>query len=1053
MNIRQIAVLIGLVTMAANGFAAGDPLLEPVWETQQFKLTFASDGHPASFFYKPLGRELLDRDNPGSGLFLAEIAGAPMTLSPAVTRLSRLSRTKEGDLLAMTANGTRSVRFKVGQQDSHLTFRIVELKGFPQAEQSRLCFELRLGFTGRTGAAVTTVRGAGVAAGIQSLDYMTFSTISSAGKSTILGVDWSYLWHRSPDDPLGGFALFACREEEALETIGKIEVSEGLPHPVLEGQWAKLNNWPSRLAQMCFYFKAEETEEAIGYLERAGIKMCYLLQGLWQGPGIFTVRKQQFREGEKGLQEFSERLRSKGILLGLHTGSAGIFMGDPVLGSPVPDPRLAGWGTGRLAADVDAKAPELEFIPDPGVELPYISSQVYGIRPPAYNLTWSYDYVQVGREVIKVGSFENTSGDRWVLRGCRRGANSSAVAAHPAGERAKGLLVSYGSCFAPDINTPLFNEMADALAGLVNRCSIARISFDALEMADYPGRWAMVKWMQRVYQGFDHAVAGESSSGVPQYEWHISSYANTGEGMFTMPRGYFETYLRGNVRHAQDNFLPPALGTYAFRLEAVEHKATTPDEWEWWLAKTAAYDACYFFESTLDHFRKHGQTERILELTGKWEAARLAGVFSPEQRRAMENFDLTFHLSESDPSAAKWAVRPVRINTDYTRADGGSVQATNPFSKQPLGFELHAMAAFNREDERNIPLLPEDPRVLQVPSYLKLEMLDGTPVQARIAQAIDTGRKSKGDDDFDYIDYLAQMGTGTTGLRTNTSGAGVTNEIVRRRAMSGLTLSYENRSEKSASAIQAEWRFAKPVDFSQHRGVGLWVTGDGQGGWLYVQLKDNRWGMRRSYFIPNDRKGRRWVEIPTGEIGSQHYDLWDRYGAGDLGTSVPWLSIKLGFEYQRIASVAFGLLGVPAHTTVRCTIESPVALREINTPLQRPTLSLGNQKLTVEGDLPPGHYLAYEGGSKATVMDANRHPVGTLHVKGHLTMPAQKLSPIKLDSAGDGTRPWVRVEAKTQGEDFSVDNPYQTIRYQKLMDNIRRSTASGESAGAGPSGR
>jgi hypothetical protein len=34
-------------------------------------------------------------------------------------------------------------------------------------------------------------------------------------------------------------ALFGCPVDDALSTVGAIEVAEGLPHPMIEGEWGK----------------------------------------------------------------------------------------------------------------------------------------------------------------------------------------------------------------------------------------------------------------------------------------------------------------------------------------------------------------------------------------------------------------------------------------------------------------------------------------------------------------------------------------------------------------------------------------------------------------------------------------------------------------------------------------------------------------------------------------------------------------------------------------------------------------------------------------------
>ena len=42
-------------------------------------------------------------------------------------------------------------------------------------------------------------------------------------------------------------ALFGCPAKEALSTIGKIEIAEKLPHPILDGVWGKSGSRRNRL--------------------------------------------------------------------------------------------------------------------------------------------------------------------------------------------------------------------------------------------------------------------------------------------------------------------------------------------------------------------------------------------------------------------------------------------------------------------------------------------------------------------------------------------------------------------------------------------------------------------------------------------------------------------------------------------------------------------------------------------------------------------------------------------------------------------------------------
>jgi len=56
--------------------------------------------------------------------------------------------------------------------------------------------------------------------------------------------NWGHTRYVAPSFSDGGvtgskIALFGCHEEKTLELIGQIEIAEGLPHPVIDGEWSK----------------------------------------------------------------------------------------------------------------------------------------------------------------------------------------------------------------------------------------------------------------------------------------------------------------------------------------------------------------------------------------------------------------------------------------------------------------------------------------------------------------------------------------------------------------------------------------------------------------------------------------------------------------------------------------------------------------------------------------------------------------------------------------------------------------------------------------------
>ncbi len=992
-----------------------------------FELKFSTSGQPQSLRFLPVGEEMLDLENPGDG-FKFQPMHRDGTLYGTPQQLSRLSFSPPGHLVAATADGERAVTLAIAEHERHVALRIVDLQGFPSEETVLLSFDINVALSGTAAAPIGNVRDDRRSVGILGLDYMTRTAIAPERDRTNLQAEWGWLWYRSEENPFGGFALYACAAEETLTTIGMVEQAEGLPHPLHNGKWAKIVNGVSRLSQMWFVFDPkndQETEETLSYFQKSGMRLLYLPQWLWQGPGLYQVKREFWPNGIDDLRAFSDRLRRMGMLLGVHTGSAGIFMRDPVHASPIPDARLASWGSGELEQAVDADDDVLLFRPDPGVEPPkYLTAGRRYTRPPYYPRHWGIGggyWFQIGNEVVHATAIEESDQPVWRLVGCRRHANGTGASGHTASTAMRGLLVTYGSCYTPAVGSTLFDEATANMSRLVNEARLARISYDALEFSDYLGYWASNKFMLESYGGFDHAVACESSAGVPDYQWHMASYMNVGEGMHYLPKFYFERYLVNNVKVSNNSFLPGALDAFTFRIGAPHHVASSMDEWQWMLSKAAGYDACFFFETALAYFRDHGQTNEILDSVRHWEDARIAGAFTAEQRRRLQEYDMSFRL---DASGDHWKITPVRIQTRYALAGDSPVLFENPFGEQPLRFEARVLPAFDYQSEDNLPLLPSDLDSLKIDSNLIVKSLAGHVI---------SGKKERAENAFSSEvteeDYLRIMGTGSTGASAsrdkNTDANIAENNSSRGGSNQVLLLSGTNSGNQPGGALQADWTLPETINLVSHRGIGLWVTGDGNGGYLYFEIALEN-GMRRHYVVSNDSTARRYVEIPNGEIGCDYRGIWQ-----DDRT---WWSTKLGFDYTKIKRISFGLTAIPAGTNVQVKVENPCALAEITVPLVDPIFRAGNATLRIAGAFDTGAYLVYEGGDSAEVLDADRHSLRKVPVNASdWRIETSEACQISVRGTG-ATLPYVRLLVKPLGKTFEINDP--TEQAQALFNEI-----------------
>ena len=109
---------------------------------------------------------------------------------------------------------------------------------------------------------------------------------------------------RNADATLEGaaYALFCCTKDKALQTIGKIEVREGLPHPVKNGEWLKTSR-KAMEAYLIAEFNPQNFEKLLAYTKKAGFSYLYHPEPFadW---GHFRLREDCFPKGDESLAEY-----------------------------------------------------------------------------------------------------------------------------------------------------------------------------------------------------------------------------------------------------------------------------------------------------------------------------------------------------------------------------------------------------------------------------------------------------------------------------------------------------------------------------------------------------------------------------------------------------------------------------------------------------------------------------------------------------------------------------------------------------------------------------
>ena len=165
--------------------------------------------------------------------------------------------------------------------------------------------------------------------------------------------NWGHEKYLAPAFHDGGvigskIALFACPAAQALAAIGQIEVAEGLPHPLIDGVWAKIAP-AANASYLIVDFGENNIDQAIAMTKRAGLGYLYHSSpfATW---GHFKLKPNLFPHGWDGLRtcvEKARRRRSRRHAHALELPYAQRSVCDAEAGPPLGARRRRSAGLGR----------------------------------------------------------------------------------------------------------------------------------------------------------------------------------------------------------------------------------------------------------------------------------------------------------------------------------------------------------------------------------------------------------------------------------------------------------------------------------------------------------------------------------------------------------------------------------------------------------------------------------------------------------------------------------------------------------------------------------
>lgn len=463
-------------------------------------------------------------------------------------------------------------------------------------------------------------------------------------------------------------ALFGCKPEMVLDIIGKIEQREGLPHPELDGVWAKRSK-KAVSAYLIQDFTPENYREAIELTKKAGLR--YLYHGepfrTW---GHFDLR---YKMKWEDLARIIAEAENEGISVGAHTLSNFITTNDRYV-TPVPDKRLAKVGTSYIETAINESDSEIP-VRDPGFFNQMKNNNLHA--------------AMIGDELIIYSKVSDSP--PWILEECQRGAFGTTASPHPGGTKISKLADHAYKTFLTD--NELSAEVSARIADLYNTTGLKQISFDGLEgnsstgMGKYGELLFVKNWFDRLKPEIKSDYIMDAST-PGHYFWHMFTRMNWGEPWYAGFRESQTEYRLLNQDYFRRNYIPCMLGWFSM------NPSTSVEDIEWMLARSAAFDAGYALVTSADIIKKNGEGEVILSTIREWEKARMSGAFTDSQKKRMENIKNEYTLVPEGEN--QWKLIPYevkRFEHKHPELQPGQPEVSefsfnNPYGRQTIGFIL-----------------------------------------------------------------------------------------------------------------------------------------------------------------------------------------------------------------------------------------------------------------------------------------------------------------------------------------------------------------------------
>ncbi len=420
-----------------------------------------------------------------------------------------------------------------------------------------------------------------------------------------------------------GAALIVAPSQRILDRVDAVERDFHLPRGV---QSRRQKNYQYSYYE-CRHVTPKNIDEHIHYARMGGFKMMVIYYtDFAKSMGHFPWRK-EYSKGMADLKYVTRKIKEAGMIPGLHVHYNKAQINDPYV-TPVPDPRLNLRKMFTLSEAID----------DTNTVIKVEES------PRDITLQDGRRLLKIGKEIVEYAGY--TTKRPYQFTGCIRGFLNTRPSGYEKGFKFGLLDVDNWPIFIRfDQRTSIQDEVADRIAKIVKEAGFRFIYFDGAEDVNRPFWFNVPLAQKRLYDKLEPKPLFSEGACKTHFSWHILSRGNAFDTFKPkeIKRAVNRWYLLA-AKYNADNFTAVNFGWIGYTPPGKETIGLQPDMVEYIAAHAVGWDSPWSLIGELAKLKSHPRTPDNLEISKRWENARLAGFFTKEQKEQLRKANKEFIL-------------------------------------------------------------------------------------------------------------------------------------------------------------------------------------------------------------------------------------------------------------------------------------------------------------------------------------------------------------------------------------------------------------------------